>query len=92
MIYEITNEPIKNITIDYKTLSRSKKDAEEGLEELMANIQQHGLIQPIGIYPIAYKKYRLLFGLRRLLACKRLGMKTIRAATHIFPGKEEIND
>ena len=88
MLYEVTNEPIKNITIDWSILSRSKKSTEDpdfkqGIKDLASNIKRHGLIQPIGIIPIKYKQYKLVFGLRRLLACKMSGMKTIKAGTHI---------
>jgi len=48
------------------------------LDELMQSIKQHGLIQPIGLAKNG-KGYKLRFGQRRFLACKKLGYKTIKA-------------
>jgi ParB/RepB/Spo0J family partition protein len=55
----------------------SIKDAH--LNELMASIKQHGLEQPIGVGQTKSGKYTLIFGHRRLTACKKLGWKTIPA-------------
>ncbi len=49
------------------------------LDELMQSIKQHGLLQAIGVVEDKNGKYRLRFGQRRLLACQKLGHKTIRA-------------
>ncbi len=80
MIYGVEPVEIRHIEIDYRILSRSKKSAGENLGELIASIKKNGLIQPIGIIPLAYKKYKLIFGLRRLLVCKKLGYKEINAS------------
>jgi ParB/RepB/Spo0J family partition protein len=50
----------------------------EAIQELAASIKSVGLIQPIGIIPDG-KKYRLLYGERRLRACVVNKMKTIDA-------------
>lgn len=49
------------------------------LDELMQSIQQLGLKQPIGVALSGKGKYSLRFGQRRLLACEKLGYKTISA-------------
>jgi len=49
------------------------------INELMLSIKQHGLQQPIGVSKVG-KKYHLIFGQRRFLACQKLGWKTITAA------------
>lgn len=56
------------------------------LNELMLSIKQHGLQQPIGV---AVKKdhYVLLFGHRRLVACKKLGWIKIMASV-----VKDVND
>lgn len=68
--------PINNIQIieNYRT---NIDDTE--LNELMSSIKQHGLKQPIGVYLGTDKKYKLIFGARRLLACKKLGWSKISA-------------
>lgn len=82
MIYDVENVEISTIEVDAKTLSR-QRDTEKNLDALIASIEKIGLVQPISVYPVAYKKYRLLFGLRRLLACKKLGWREIPAAIHV---------
>lgn len=50
------------------------------LASLMSSIQQHGLQQPIGLFkPKDNSEYVIVFGNRRLEACKKLGFKTITA-------------
>jgi ParB/RepB/Spo0J family partition protein len=48
------------------------------LEELMASIQEVGLLQAIWVTPRGIR-YRVIFGGRRLMACKRLGWSEIPA-------------
>lgn len=87
MIYSCEKIPLKEIIVDRKFLSRKTpveqiiKD--ESFAELKASIKKVGQLQPVGIYPIAYKKYKLLFGLRRFLACNELGWKNIIATIHL---------
>jgi ParB/RepB/Spo0J family partition protein len=52
---------------------------ETHLDEMMQSIKQHGVLQPIGIAKDGKGGYVLRFGQRRLLACKKLGYKTIDA-------------
>ena len=51
---------------------RARKDYGD-LTSLMESIKEHGLLQPIGVLP----GNRLLFGGRRLEACRRLGWESI---------------
>jgi len=55
----------------------SIKDAQ--LQELMASIKQHGLQHNIGVSSTESGKYVLIYGHRRLEACRKLGWKTIPA-------------
>lgn len=49
------------------------------LQELADSMKAVGLLQPISVTPVAYKRYVLVIGLRRLLAAKLLGWETIQA-------------
>ena len=49
------------------------------LDELMESIKQHGVMQPIGLACDGKGKFKLRFGQRRLVACEKLGYKTIPA-------------
>ena len=63
---------------------------EKELEELARSIKLHGLIQPIAVIK-AGEQYILKAGQRRLLAHKKLGLKTIKAivqAETLLPKKE----
>jgi len=46
-------------------------------DDLVANIREHGLLQPIVVAPAGKGRYRILVGQKRFLACRRLGWKTI---------------
>jgi len=59
-----------------------KEFSEEELENLTESIRQFGQLQPIGVRKLGRKeqkqknkKYELIFGHRRLIACKRLGIQ-----------------
>lgn len=51
---------------------------EKKVSELEGLIDNQGLLQPIGVYP-EDEKFKLIFGSRRLAACKNLGWKAIPA-------------
>ena len=53
------------------------KDAD--IQELMQNIKQQGLLQPIGIWLTQKGEYIIAYGNRRFVACEKLGWKTITA-------------
>ena len=58
------------------------------IPRLMSSIHQDGLKQPIGVVPVG-DKYRLIWGFRRLTACKKLGLKLIFA---VIGEEEELKD
>lgn len=48
--------------------------------ELMESIRQHGLLQPIGVCKLKNEDvFVVVYGNRRLVACEKLGYKTIKA-------------
>ena len=52
---------------------------DEGLDELAKSIAQHGLLQPVVVYP-EKPPYELIIGQRRFLACRdKLKWRTIPA-------------
>lgn len=74
---------IQEISIDKIIIKENHRTSvdDTNINELMASIKQHGLQQPIGVSPMKNKKtYNLIFGQRRLIACKKLGWKTVTAA------------
>lgn len=73
---KITDINIKDIEM-VENIRISMKDAR--MIELMDNIKQHGLLQPIGVTKTPSKKYILIYGSRRLAACTKLGWQTIPA-------------
>lgn len=56
---------------------------EEGLRELAASIEQHGLLQPIVVRPTD-EGYEIVAGERRWRACQLLGRKTITAVVRSY--------
>ena len=49
------------------------------LEELCASIKHLGLLQPILVRPVARETFEVVFGLHRVEACRKLGLKSIPA-------------
>lgn len=49
------------------------------IDELAKSIKNYGVLQPIGVRLINKKVYELIFGERRLMACKRVGIDSIPA-------------
>jgi len=62
----------------------------EHLESLMESIKQHGLKQAIGVGETKANEYVLIFGFRRLEACKKLGWKTIPAVVEEEPSFSDL--
>ena len=73
-----SNINIKNIIIKDSVRNNIKDNTFNDLKE---NIKVNGILQPIGVYKENENdlKYILLYGERRLEACKELGHKTIPA-------------
>lgn len=79
MIHAVEEIPLEEIKVVKRCLSR-RSYTEASIDELAENIKRYGLLQPIGVTPIAYKKYQLIYGWRRLMAIKKLKRKKILAA------------
>ncbi len=73
---KITEVEISNIEILENTRVSMK---DQDMIELMASIKQDGLLQPIGVSSTPSKKMILVYGNRRLVACKKLGWSKIPA-------------
>ena len=84
-IYDTEEIPLEQIKIDNRFTTRTSYDykQDEDFEGLKISIKKVGLLQPIGVYPLAYKEYVLIFGLRRYLAVQQLGKKKILASIFI---------
>lgn len=63
-------QSIENIRMNIK---------EKDVSELMQNIKQNGLLQPIGAWETKAGEFIIAFGNRRLVACEKLGWRTITA-------------
>lgn len=73
---KVQDIPIKEIRV----IENHRLNAEdESIADLMQSIKNHGLKQPIGVSLNKDKKYELIFGNRRLIACQKLGWKVIQA-------------
>lgn len=55
-----------------------RKDVGE-IEELMASIREHGILQPVILSIVAEDQYRLIAGERRFTAARELGLETVPA-------------
>ncbi len=51
----------------------------ESIEETVQSVRSHGQLEPILIW-FEHESFRILDGEKRWRACKKLGMKTIKAA------------
>lgn len=69
-----------------------KANTGEGLDELAANLEKFGLLQPVGLvkYDKDPKKWELIWGQRRMLAHKLLKRTEIMA--RIIPGKLSLEE
>jgi ParB family chromosome partitioning protein len=64
---------------------RTEYEEDEEFVELLKSIMEHGLLEPLIVRPSNHltqgreeeKKYELICGYRRLLACKRLGLNSV---------------
>ena len=63
---------------------------EETLNELATSIKQLGVIQPITVRKLAFNKYQLISGERRLRATKIVGLETIPAYIRIANDQESL--
>lgn len=79
--------PIKDIQV-IENVRTSIKDAH--LSELMESIKQHGLEQAIKVAETKSNKYVLIYGQRRLEACRKLGWNTIAAEVVAEPDMQDL--
>ncbi len=59
-----------------------------GIEELAESIKNYGVLQPIGVRLINKKIYELIYGERRLMACKIAGISSIPAVVSEISDRE----
>lgn len=83
----IQEVPIKDIQI-IENVRTSVND--DSIKELMHSIKQHGLEQPIKVGSTKSNKFTLIFGQRRLTACKKLGWNTIAAQVVDEPDMKQL--
>jgi len=63
---------------------------EESLKELASSIKELGVIQPITVRKLAFNKYQLISGERRLRASKLVGLTTVPAYIRIANDNESL--
>lgn len=73
-VFEI---PVEQIRVN--PFQPRKNFNEETLDELAESIRVQGIIQPITVRKISKEEYQLISGERRLLACKKAGVKKVPA-------------
>lgn len=73
---------VANISLDYieRNIEQPRTEFnEEALEDLVASIQEHGIIQPITVRKISDTRYQIISGERRWRASKTAGLTEIPA-------------
>lgn len=81
-----TNVETRDIDLDRIVVSgqNTRKNLDAGqedssIDDLAESIRLHGLLQAVTVRPADSGTYELVAGQRRLLACKKLGLRSIRA-------------
>ncbi len=87
MIFKMKVNEIKLNEIKQTYNVRQKEVHREDAENLMQSIRNNGLLQPIGVKQETDNSYIIIWGNRRLEACKKLGWKEIPAV--IFSDKDD---
>jgi len=86
---EVRDLPIDEITISEfntrKDLAAGTEDS--SIDDLAASIREKGLLNPIIVRSSSSGNYELIVGQRRLLACRKLGLKSIAALV-----RSEVDD
>jgi len=70
------NIKVKTITVD-KGIRQSLDD--KALDELVASIKEHGILQPIVVEEVGLEQYKLHIGSRRTAAARILGLEKVPA-------------
>jgi ParB family transcriptional regulator, chromosome partitioning protein len=78
---EVSELPLGEIDV---SAFNTRKDLSAGMEDssiddLAASIKEKGLLSPVMVRVASGGRYELVAGQRRLLACRKLGMRTISA-------------
>lgn len=79
-------QTIKDISLDliYEPKGVVRMDIDPaGIEELAQSISEIGLLQPI-LVAVDGERFELVFGHRRYLACRKLGLSTIRSVIRVM--------
>lgn len=74
--------------IEQNRLQPRKKFDDEAITELAESIQNHGLLQPIVVRPIADGRYQIVAGERRWRAAKRAGLSEVPVVIRELTDKE----
>jgi ParB/RepB/Spo0J family partition protein len=82
-VLEINMEKIK--TLDNIRM----REIEDDIHPLMASIESYGLLQPVGVFGTDEKGYVLVWGNRRYVAAKKLGLKKLSA---VIVDSEEMSE
>ena len=77
-------------TIDVNPFQPRTKFNEESLLELASSIKELGVIQPITVRKVAFNKFQLVSGERRLKASKLIGLETIPSYIRIANDQESL--
>lgn len=77
-----TVESIREIALDDIDVNEANFYAKSNLDDLAANIELVGLIQPVAVKPGEGGRWTLIDGERRYQAVKLLGWESIRAVVH----------
>lgn len=90
-LFENKSDKIKELSLESIEVGPQvrKTFIESELLELAQSIQDHGLMQPITVYPIEHNKYHLVCGEKRYRACKIADLEKITAYI-INPPKDNL--
>lgn len=74
--------PLQHLAVSdiaFSPLNYRTTNSQKALEELVAEMQQHGVISPVTVRPLSTGQYELVAGERRLRAARLAGLRTIPA-------------
>jgi ParB family chromosome partitioning protein len=77
--------------IDRNVKQPRKKFDEEKLKELADSIKEYGLLEPVILRKKGDSRYEIIAGERRVLASKKLGLKTIASIVRNYTDDEKNN-
>lgn len=81
---------VKEVNVNDVKIVENVRSAVKNLESFMQEIKTNGLKHPIGVLATKSKEFILVYGHRRLSACRKLGWKTIPA--NVYPEDMDIKD